>query len=109
MVRVPYEVIEFREIKALKAEYSWKKVITSWLYLKTAATVLGIVLGFYLYGTSPSWARSAFFWKYEIGEALLWIPMVIFSSIVEYGMVVLRVHRRMGVICRGREYFKIIK
>ena len=107
MIKVPYEVIEFRELKALKAEYSWKSVFAYWFCMKTAATIFGMGLCFYIYGFAPSWERSAGFYKYEIIEALLWIPMMLVCSIAEYGKVVLRVHRRMGVICKGREYFKV--
>jgi hypothetical protein len=107
MTKVPYEVIEFRELKALNNEYSWKMVFIYWLYLKMCATVLGIGLSLGFCGLSSSWLRNIFFWRYEIVEALLWIPMMIACALVEYLYIVLSVHKKMGVVCRGREYFKV--
>ena len=108
MIKVPYEVIEFRELKALNSEYSWKSVFTYWLCLKTTATVFGMGLAMYVYGTASSWSRMEFFARYEIVEAILWIPMIMFCAVVEYAKVVLHVHKRMGVVYKNKEYFRVI-
>lgn len=106
MTRVPYEVIEFREHKALAKEYSWKSVAIYFLYFKSAATILGIAASCGFYGLTPSWSRNIFFWRYEVCEALSWIPMVIGCAIAEYTLIVLRVHKKMGVILKGRTYYR---
>ena len=109
MIKIPYEVIEHRENVALKKEYSWSKTVTYWLYLKTSITLTGIVLAVGLYGTSISYARSIFFDRFEIGEALMWIPVMILASVIEYGYTILRVHKRMNVVYKHKErgYFRV--
>ena len=106
MTRVPYEVIEFREQKALAKEYSWRNVLVYWLYLKSMVTILGIAASCGLYGLTPSWERNIFFWRFEVAEALMWIPIVMFCAIAEYALIVLRVHKRMGVVLKGRTYYR---
>jgi len=108
MIKVPYEVIEFRELKALNKEYSWQSVFTYWLCMKTAATITGMALAVFLYGLDFSWPRMGFFARYEIVEALLWIPMIVVCSMIEYAKVVFRVHKRMGIIYKNKTYFRVV-
>src|ERR1035437_8158608 len=107
MVRIPYEIIEFREHAALKREFRWKHVLVYWLYLKSTVTLLGIGLSCMIYGYHPSWDRNMAFWRFEVVEALAWIPMVLFCGIAEYALIILRVHEKMGVVLKGRKYFRL--
>lgn len=107
MIKVPYEVVEFRELQALNKEYSWQSVFTWWLLAKTGATLIGMALAVYLYGMASSYPREGFFARYEIGEALMWMPLIIVCSLIEYGKVVVKVHKKMGIIYKNKSYYRI--
>lgn len=109
MIKIPYEIIEHRENVALSRDYSWPRAVTYWLYIKSTATISGIALAVAIYGLSPSWPRNIFFWKLQIAEAILWIPMIIGCALAEYVLVILRVHKKMNVVYKRKDrgYFRV--